>query len=148
MQIEPSIEILGVYKLWISEETYREQWEVTASDEDTKEHFDGLILIEAIAHNIDDQFDISRIGQQPSHSDDPNYFMVPYDEALLSSDGETLIQREMDCVHGTGSLRFAFYLHLYDPSKPLMTAYGPIDCPDVQPVPARLKELIPYNACS
>lgn len=145
---EPSIEILGVYKPHISVEAYREQWEITGSDEDTKEHFNGLVLIEAFVHNADDQFDISQIGQQPSHSDDPNSFMVPYDEALLSSDGETLIQREMDCVHGTGSLRFAFYLHLYDPSKPLETGYGPIHCPIIQPVPDRLKELVPYTACS
>jgi hypothetical protein len=145
---EPSIEILGVYKPFISEETYQEQWQVTASDEDTKEHFDALVLIEAFVHNVDDQFDISRIGQQPPHSDDPNCFMVPYDEALLSSDGETLIQRDMNCVHGTGSLRFAFYLHLYNPSKPLSTGYGPIQCPPIRPVPDRLKELVPYTACS
>jgi hypothetical protein len=145
---EPSIDILGVFKPYISDETYQEQWQVTESDEDTKEHFDGLVLIEAVVHNVDDQFDISKIGQQPPHSEDPNYFMVPYDEALLSSDGETLIQREMNCVQGTGSLRFAFYLHLYDPSKPLVTGYGPIQCPEIQPVPDRLKELVPYVACS
>lgn len=143
-----SIEILGVYKPYIPEDTYQEQWQVTESDEETKEHFDGLVLIEAIVHDIDDQFDISRIGQQPPHSDDPSYFMVPYDEALLSSDGESLIQREMDCVRGTGSLRFAFYLHLYDPSKPLTTSCGLIHCPAIQPVPDRLKELVPYCACS
>jgi hypothetical protein len=34
---------------------------------------------------------------------------------LLSIDGETLIQRKMNCVHGTGPLKFAVYLHLYDP---------------------------------
>jgi hypothetical protein len=145
---EPSIEILGVYKPHIPEETYQEQWQVTESDEYTKEHFDALVLVEAIVHNADDQFDLSKIGQQPPHSDDPKCFMVPYDEALLSSDGETLIQREMNCVHGTGALRFAFYLHLYDPSKLLETCYGPIHCPAVQPVPDRLKKLIPYTACS
>lgn len=142
------IEILGVYRPHIPEDVYQEQWQVTESDEETKEHFDGLVLIEAIIHDIDDQFEIIKIGQQPPHSNDPNCFMVPYDEALLSSDGQTLIQREMDCVKGTGSLRFAFYLHLYDPSKPLATAYGPIHCPDIQPIPDRLKELVPYTACS
>jgi hypothetical protein len=145
---EPSIEILGVYKPYISEETYREQWQVTEYDEDTDEHFNSLVLIEAFVHNVDDQFDISKIGQQPPHDDNPNSFMVPYDEALLSSDGETLIQREMDCVHGTGTLRFAFYLHLYDPSKPLETGYGPIQCPMIQLVPDSLRELVPYNACT
>lgn len=145
---EPKIEILGVYRPHIPEDVYQEQWQVTGSDEETKEHFHGLVLIEAIIHKIDDQFNISKIGQQPPDSDDPNYFQVPYDEALLSSDGQTLIQRKMNCVHGTGSIRFAFYLHLYDPSKPLATCYGPIHCPSIQPVPDRLRELVPYNACS
>ena len=106
---EPKIEILGVYRPHIPEDVYQEQWQVTGSDEETKEHFHGLVLIEAIIHKIDDQFNISKIGQQPPDSDDPNYFQVPYDEALLSSDGQTLIQRKMNCVHGTGSIRFAFY---------------------------------------
>ncbi len=109
---EPRIEILGVYRPHIPEDVYQEQWQVTGSDEDTKEHFDSLVLIEAIIHDVNDQFKIIKIGQQPPPSNDPKYFQVPYDEALLSSDGETLIQRKMNCVHGTGSLRFAFYLHL------------------------------------
>lgn len=145
---EPAIEILGVYRPYIPDDVYQEQWQVTGSDEDTKEHFDGLVLIEAIVYKVDDEFDISKIGQQPPHSDDPKYFQVPYDEALLSSDGQILIQRKMNCVHGSGSLRFAFYLHLYDPSKPLSTGYGPIRCPDILPVSDRLKELVPYAACS
>jgi hypothetical protein len=145
---EPSIEILGVYRPSIPEETYREQWQVTASDEDTKEHFDQLVLIEAIVHNPDGRFTMMEFRQQPTWTDDPKSSLVAYDEALLSADGELLIERTMDCVHGTGSLRFAFYLHCYDPTQPLMTPYGPIQCPPIDSAPERLMALVPYTACS
>lgn len=55
--------------------------------------------------------------------------MVGYDEGLLSADGETLIQREIDCVRGSGPLRFAVYLHLYDPQRPLLWQGGEVTCP-------------------
>ena len=73
---------------------------------------------------------------------------VGYDEGLLSADGETLIQRKMNCVHGTGSLRFAVYLHLYDPQSVLQWQHGYVTCVPVQDVPARLMLLMPYRACS
>ena len=145
---EPRIEVLGVYKPFISDDVYQEQWQVTGSDEDTKSHFDQLVLIEAFAHNVGDSLKKELMGQQPSPIVDPKYFQCAYDEALLSDDGETLIQRRMNCVHGTGTLRFAFYLHLYDPESPLTTCYGDVTCPPIQAVPARLMMLVPYDACS
>lgn len=51
--------------------------------------------------------------------DDPSRMMVCDDEGLLFANGEHLLQREMNCVMGTGPLRFAVYLHLYDPGRPL-----------------------------
>lgn len=74
--------------------------------------------------------------------------MVGYDEGLLSKDGETLIQRSMDCVQGTGPLRFAVYLHLYDPERPLRWQGGEVACPPVGDVPVRLSLLMPYTVCS
>jgi hypothetical protein len=73
---------------------------------------------------------------------------VGYDEALLSTDGETLIQREMNCVRGTGPLRFAVYLHLYHPDHPLQWQEGTASCPPIQDAPLRLMMLTPYNACT
>lgn len=74
--------------------------------------------------------------------------MCAYDEALLSSDGNHIIAREMNCIGGAGPLRFAFYLHYYDPDRPLHWSYGQVQCPPIRPVPVRLKSLVPYNACS
>jgi len=146
---EPRLTIAGVYRPQISAETWREQYEVTDDDAQTREHFDRLVLIEAIVEGLTEPFDMSKFGQmQAEFPDDPSRMMVGYDEGLLSLDGETLIQREMDCVQGTGPLRFAVYLHLYDPERPLLWQGGEVMCPPVEDMPVRLLLLMPYNACS
>jgi hypothetical protein len=146
---EPRLTIAGVYRPQISAETWREQYEVTDDDAQTREHFDRLLLIEAIVEGLTEPFDMSKFGQmQAEFPDDPSRMMVGYDEGLLSLDGETLIQREMDCVQGTGPLRFAVYLHLYDPERPLLWQGGEVMCPPVEDMPVRLLLLMPYNACS
>ena len=92
---------------------------------------------------------MSKFGQmQLDHPNNARYMQVPYDEALLSADGELLIQREMNCVRGTGPLRFAAYLHLYDPHRPLQWQCGEVNCPAVQDAPVRLMVLMPYRACT
>jgi len=129
---ETSLRVLGVYRPQISPETWQEQWQVTADDQATKEHFEKLVLIEAIVDGLEDPFDMGKLGQmQADHPDDPRYMQVGYDEGLLSADGETLIEREMNCVHGTGPLRFAVYLHLYDPDQPLQWQRGIAVCPHI-----------------
>ena len=40
--------ILGVYRPPISAETWKQQWEITEDEDKTREHFDGLMLIEAV----------------------------------------------------------------------------------------------------
>jgi hypothetical protein len=150
---EPQLTVIGVYRPQISAETWQEQWEVTGNDEATREHFDKLVLVEAIVEGLDEPFEMIKFGQLEAqqleaHSIQPNQMQVGYDEGLLSFDGETLIQRAMDCVQGTGPLRFAVYLHLYDPQRPLLWQGGPVTCPPVEDMPVRLLLLMPYNACS
>lgn len=146
---EPRLTILGVYKPQISEETWQEQWQVTEDDAETREHFEELVLIEAIVDGLAEPFDMDRFGQMcPEFPDDPSQMLVGYDEGLLSSDGEELILRNMDCIEGTGPLRFAVYLHRYDPERPLQWQGGFVECPPVQDAPDRLMRLMPYTACS
>jgi hypothetical protein len=146
---EPRLIALGVYRPVIDPGAWQKQREVTASDEETKEYFDHLVLIEAIVENLDGPFIMGEFGQmQVEFPDDPSRMLVGYDEGLLSSDGETLIQREMDCVQGTGPLRFATYLQFYDPERPIQWQCGSVRCPVVHDAPLRLMMLMPYNACS
>ena len=72
-------------------------------------------------------FDMGAFGQmQLEFPDDPSRIMVGYDEGLLSADGERLIKRDMNCVEGTGPLRFAVYLHFYDANRPIQWQHGQI----------------------
>ena len=148
----PRIEILGVYRPSIRKATYKQQRRVIGSEDATAAHFRDLVLIEALVHHHDEDLDLMKqIGQMYLQSTDHKYsdnFQVPWDEALLSDNGATLIQRRRKCVHGTGTLRFAFYLHYYDPARPLEAPYGPIVCPEIEVAPRRLMRLVPYNACS
>jgi hypothetical protein len=146
---EPKLTILGVYRPQISAETWQEQWQVTADDRQTQEHFDQLVLIEAMVEGLAEPFDMGSFGQMhPEFPDDPSKMLVGYDEGLLFPDGEMLIQRDMDCVIGTVPLRFAVYLHMYDPARPLQWQYGEVLCPPVEDAPVRLMMLMPYHACS
>jgi hypothetical protein len=146
---EPKLNVLGVYRPKISPETWQDQFEVTGEKAYTSEHFDKLALIEATVEGLDEPFDMGEFGQmQAEFPDDSKRMQVGYDEGLLSSDGETLIQRKMDCVQGTGQLRFAVYLHLYDPARPLQWQCGSVTCPRPQDMPVRLQILMPYTACS
>lgn len=143
--VEPTLVILGVYKPQISEETWKQQWETSEDDEGTKEHFDGLILIEAVVDGLTEPLDLGKFGQMSlEFPDDPNRMLVGYDEGLLSSDGELLIERGIDCVEGTGPLRFAVYLHCYDAHRPIQWQCGSVACPPVQDAPVRLMLLMPY----
>jgi len=146
---EPQLTILGIYRPVVSAETWQEQFEVTEDKDETTEHFAKLVLIEALVENLDEPFDMAKFGQMSAEApDDPQRMQVGYDECLLSSDGESLVERNMDCVHGSGSLRFAVYLHLYDPDRPLLWQKGEIAAQLTQEVPVRLAMLMPYNACS
>lgn len=146
---EQKLTILGVYRPQISAETWQEQLQVTGDEAYTREHFEKLVLIEALVEGLDGRFEMEKFGQmQLEFPDDPKRMQVGYDEGLLSLNGETLIQRKMDCIHGTGPLRFAVYLHLYDPQRPVKWQGDEATCPPIQEMPVRLLLLMPYNACS
>jgi hypothetical protein len=56
--------VIGVYKPYIPDEVYQEQWQVTASDEETRAHFDGLVLIEFMLEDPTGAFKPEQVGQQ------------------------------------------------------------------------------------
>ena len=146
---EPKLTILGIYRPVITKETWQAQRALTGDDAVTRDHFDRLVLIEAIVEELVEPFLMGEFGQmQPDHPDDPAWMQVGYDEGLLSTDGETLIERGIEAVRGTAPLRFAVYLHLYDPERPLLWQHGEVICPLMQDAPSRLVKLMPYNACA
>ncbi len=144
----PHIDVMGVYKPHIPTRVYKQQRRVTGSDARTEAHFGDLVLIEAVVEQIDDRFKMADLGQPYARGDFKQHFQCAYDEALLSLDGKAVIERGMNCVKGSNLLRFAFYLHFYDADRPLQWSYGQVQCPPIEPIPKRLKALVPYRACT
>jgi hypothetical protein len=146
---QPVLTVLGVYRPRISRKTRQEQWRVTGNEELTRDHFRALVLIEAVVDGLVGRFDMGKFGQMlEGYRGYPQHKQVGYDEGLLSADGESLMERKMNCVSGTGPLRFAVYLHFYDPSRPLEWQGGEVACPPVKRAPDRLMKLMPYRPCS
>jgi hypothetical protein len=114
-----------------------------------------MVLIEARVEALSAPLSMTKFGQMqpqgPAYPGGPTYpahMQCGYGEGLLSSDGQSLIQRQANCIHGTGRLRFGVYLHYYDPSRPVLWEFGEVICPSVQPIPMRLMKLLPYEACT
>jgi len=103
-----------------------------------------LALFEVTLENLDERFRISDFTQEMPETP-RTHWQVPYDEALLSSDGMQLLARNSKCTRGLRGGRIAFYFHYCDPSKPMFWTYGQFCGPPVQTVPRRLWDLIPYS---
>lgn len=144
----PEIEVLGVYELEVTDEVFRAQLPMYGDEDQCWDHFSSVVLIEVIVRDVDHRFSVGDFTQR--NPDYPfNSPQVAYDEALLSLDGEELLDRRISCVEktGPGPLRFAFYLHYYDGTLPLQWTYGEVRCPGVTEMPVRLQTLVPYRPC-
>jgi hypothetical protein len=142
----PTLTILGVYWLHVTPEIFAAQLPMYCDQEQCRDHFSAVALIEAVASEDDERFSLSDFTQ-PNPAYPHGAAQAPWDEGLLSSDGETLLVRKMDCVNGNGPLRFAFYMHYWNPELPLRWTYGEVLCPAPQPMPVRLELLMPYHPC-
>jgi hypothetical protein len=60
--------VIGVYRPVISAETWGEQFQVTCDEQTTREHFEKLVLIEAVVEGLTGRFDFSKFGQMLSGS--------------------------------------------------------------------------------
>lgn len=159
---EPGIEVLGVYRLPVTEELFREQFDIlhgeqfeglfgrmskkkrAEAERQVREQLNSVVLIEAVVHERDDRFDVGEFTQ-PRDGVPKENWQAAYDEAFLSADGESLAVERGEPPPTPGDLRVAFYLHYWQPDKPLRSTYGDIACPPVEDMPGRLVRLVPYE---
>ena len=159
---KPELEVLGVYRLDVTPEVFAAQLPMYGNEEQCRDHFSSVVLIEVVVRNGGESISLDDIKQpkpwRPNEAIHPHpfglggippegSFQVPWDEGLLSPDGEQLVARSIGCVKGPGPLRFAFYIHYWDEEFPLDWTYGEVLCPAPQPMPERLKRLMPYRPC-
>ena len=142
----PTLTVLGVYQLDITPELFAKQLLMYGDEARCRDHLSSVVLIEAVASDFDERFNLSHFTQ-PNPGYPHGTAQAPWDEGLLSNDGEVLSARKINCVRGRGPLRFAFYMHYWNPQLPLRWTYGEVFCPAPQPMPVRLEILMPYRPC-
>lgn len=153
--LEPSIEIVGVYRVPVTEELLKEQFDIlyeglilSKEEEDEAlqrclDQLNSIVLIEIIVRNRDSRFRLDDISQADPELPRDSW-QAPYDEAYLSLDGERVLSRDSE-PEGYDELRVVFFLHFYNPEQPLLTSYGVLRCPTVQNMPERLQRLVSYE---
>lgn len=145
---KPTIRILGVYQVELTEDLFRHAMEskyggleltksqAMQTERYVREELSSVALFEVVVENRDDRWDVGDCTQ-------PGTEQVAYDEAFLSPDGTFVLSR-LRAPEG-GSLRMTFFLHFFDPEKPLVTSYGELPIPPLQEMPERLQSLVPYE---
>jgi hypothetical protein len=152
---EASIEVLGVYRVAVTDDLLREQLDIlyppegssvdrAAAEHQVREQFSSTVLVEALVHNRDASFDIGDFTQ-PDERRPHDSWQAAYAEAFLSSDGEALVVDRWSPAPESGDLRVAFFIHYWDPGRPLRTTYGDVQCPPPHVMPDRLARLVPYE---
>jgi hypothetical protein len=144
---EPTIQLLGAYAVQLTDDLFKEAMAskyggVQLSDAqrrraeaDVREELSSVVLLELLVLNADSQFSVDDFSQ-------PDSDQAAYDEAYLTADGTSVVSRYDQPA--TATFRVTFFLHFFDPSKPVSSSYGPLHVPEVQKMPARLQGLVPY----
>ena len=145
--------VLGVYKLPVSGELVRKQCELTYGSplsgeavlrpKETRKLLDSVVLIELIVSGRNERFNADDFTQ-PFPDGPRRNWSAAYYETYLTPDGESTIETRWPHAP-PGDLRVVFYLHNWDPERPLRTSYGDVRCPPVQPLPERLQRLSPFK---
>jgi hypothetical protein len=146
--VQPNVKVLGVYKVEVSNELFNSVMESKyggiqlpvkqgkEAEKAVRDELSSIYLLEILIDNPDEKFKMGDIKQSGSDQ-------VAYDEAYLSTDGQAIISHAKRPLGN--SIRVAFFLHFFDPQKPLLTSYGEISVPRVEEMPTRLKEIMPYR---
>ncbi len=144
-----AVQVLGAYRVKLTQKLFLHALEVKytgcglqgdecrQAEKATLEELSNVVLLEVLVSKRDKRFDVGDFGQKGSDQ-------APYDEHFLSEDGSRVIAEGFDVPAGK-TLRCAFFLHFFDPTKPLETSYGQATVPPIRPMPARLRKLVPYE---
>jgi hypothetical protein len=83
-------------------------------------------LIEIEVARAAEPFDFGEVTQELTNQPQSNW-QVAYDERELESK--------------SGTTRYVFFFHHLDPTKPIITAVGPLPLPPTSPLPHYLREI-------
>jgi hypothetical protein len=150
---EPRVDILGVYRLPVSDELFREQFDILYGplkmsptekreyERQCMEQLSSTVLIEARITNCDERFSVSNFYQpQPGKTKDD--CQVAWCETYLTDDA---LGDAWGRPAPGQNFRVGFFIHYWNSDGMLSTAYGQLRCPPAQEMPERLQKLIPYE---
>lgn len=152
---QPTIDVLGVYALPVTKSLLREQTDILYgsdlsgaerrdAERQCREQLESTVLVEVLVHNRDKRFSVGDFSQ-PQDGVPRENWQAAWAEAYLSEDGETLLVERWSDAPQADSFRVAFFIHCWNPAKPLLTSYGELSCPEVKKMPKRLQVLVPYE---
>jgi hypothetical protein len=141
--IQPKVKVLGAYKVELTDEEIKkflqESFGSFLTPSELEEHFilkraelSSVVALDVSVTNADMKFDIGDFRQ-------PDSDQVAYDEVYLSSDGHSIVSRTKS--NDPENFRVFFFMHFYDKNKPLLSSYGIVNIPEIQPLPEYLKSL-------
>lgn len=150
----PSIEVLGVYRLAVTEELVQDQTDELYGDDlpederaqgeaQVREQLASVVLVELLVRNRDSLFSADDFTQ-PMAGVPRESWQAAWCDSYLTPDGEELAVDLWESAPSVGDLRVAFFLHFWDPGTPLSTSYGPVECPGPTGMPERLARLVPF----
>ena len=152
---EPTIQVLGVYALPVTEELLREATDVRygknlagearqEAERKCRAQLLSTVLIEALVRDCDDRFQTSDFCQ-PLEDVDKGRWQVAWAEAYFSLDGKSLLEARWPGPPEAKDFRVAFFIHHWEDNEPLLSTYDKLNCPDVQEMPERLRRRVPYD---
>jgi hypothetical protein len=146
---QPCIQILGVYRVPLGEADLAQAMAMKyphltrdtrpwrEAEQRVANELQGVVLIEVEITDVDEQFELGDFGQ-------PGSDQAAYDERYLDPSGTQVIAAGLNAP-ADSNLRVAFFLHYFDPGRPLTTTYGDCVAPPVTEMPARLAAIIKYE---
>ena len=151
----PTISILGIFRLPVTDELVAEQCDVLygrlkkksrryIAEQLCRKQLSSTVIVELLVENRDSTFRTSEFKQPVDDQPEENW-QVAWAEAYLTSDGESLLVPRWDGPPDSEKLRVAFFIHYWNPQKPLLTSYGRISCPEPTEMPERLLRIVPYE---
>jgi hypothetical protein len=149
----PKIEILGTYRLSVTEALIQRKLSLHYGTEDgdviarqaATDELNSIVLIELLVLNRDERFSVDHfLHEQPNLQ--AAHAQAAWLEVFLVPDGSSIVPTKLREVPTNTDLRLAFFVHFWDSNVPLQTTYGPIICPQVEAMPERLARLVPYES--
>ena len=151
---QPRIEVLGVHPVPISDEIRNRVWTErygipqlpephrSAAVANLEGELGSIFLLEVAVHQPREPFDPGKFREFCPSLPEANQ-QVAYMDVLLTPDCSRSLMSVDDAFRVVPELldrtmRLAFFLHFFDPARPLETPWGQVALPAATPVPNRL----------